>query len=106
MNKLKIVIKEVNKQAETVEIEDSIVEFQKIVGGFIEVLHFSDDILMILNEEGKLKGLPLNFILENEIYEEQIVGNVFFASKNGVEIDSLSTKQIEILKDMGIFDLE
>lgn len=103
---MKIVIKNVDEQAKIVEIENSLKTFQNIVGGYIEVFPFQDNILMVLNEEGKLKNLPLNFVLTNEIYEEQIVGNVFFASRNGVDFDSLSEEQIKILKNMGIFDLE
>ena len=91
---MKIVIKNVDEQAKIVEVEN------------IEVFPFPDNILMVLNEEGKLNNLPLNFILENEIYEEQIVGNVFFASRNDVDFDGLNEEQIEILKDMGIFDLK
>lgn len=38
-------------------------ELQKIVGGYIEVLNFRNDPeqrIMVLNEEGKLKGLQMN----------------------------------------------
>ena len=103
---MKIVIKNVDEQAKIVEVENSLETFQNIVGGYIEVFPFPDNILMVLNEEGKLNNLPLNFILENEIYEEQIVGNVFFASRNDVDFDGLNEEQIEILKDMGFFDLK
>jgi hypothetical protein len=39
----------------------SLEEMQKIVGGYIEIVHVprSRD-LIVLNEEGKLEGLPLN----------------------------------------------
>ena len=103
---MKIVIKNVNEKAKIVEVEYSLEIFQSIVGGYIEVFPFQDNILMVLNEEGKINDLPLNFILANENYEEQIVGNVFFTSRNDVDFDSLNEEQIEILKDMGIFDLE
>lgn len=36
-------------------------ELQKFVGGHIEVVYF-DDYLMIINEEGKLNQLPVNFM--------------------------------------------
>lgn len=33
---------------------------QKHVGGLVEVLRLNDDRMMLINEEGKLKGLTLN----------------------------------------------
>ena len=38
----------------------SLTELQAVVGGFIEVVHLSDGRLMVVNEEGKLNGLPFN----------------------------------------------
>lgn len=35
-------------------------ELQGMVGGYIEVISTPDNRLMIMNEEGKLKGLPYN----------------------------------------------
>ena len=35
-------------------------ELQTIVGGYIEIIRLPANLLMVLNEEGKLKGLPLN----------------------------------------------
>lgn len=38
----------------------SLAEAQEIVGGYVEVIHLSSTQLMIVNEEGKLCGLPYN----------------------------------------------
>jgi hypothetical protein len=35
-------------------------ELQQMVGGYIEVIYLSEGRLMVLNEEGKLRGLPVN----------------------------------------------
>jgi len=35
-------------------------ELQKAVGGYIEIIQISSTQIMVLNEEGKLKGLPFN----------------------------------------------
>lgn len=35
-------------------------ELQQFVGGRIELVRTTDDRLMVINEEGKLLGLPLN----------------------------------------------
>ena len=58
---------EPNKLARRVEIEDKLVTLQKLVGGYIEeYMPFEDDIALIINEEGKLDGLPLNRAVRNE----------------------------------------
>lgn len=60
----------------------SLKELQAIVGGYIEILRLSNDVIMVLNEEGKLKGLPFN-PNANKIYKDYfnigndyLVGNV------------------------------
>ena len=37
-------------------------ELQSIVGGYIECMYLNDDMMMIVNEEGKIKGLPYNHL--------------------------------------------
>lgn len=50
-----------NKYPKMVEIEDSLAGMQKAVGGDIEeYMPFDDDAAIVCNEEGKVKGLPLN----------------------------------------------
>lgn len=53
----------------------SLSELQAIVGGFIEVVHLSDGRLMVVNEEGKLEGLPINE-KASQLYPDLIVGDV------------------------------
>lgn len=38
----------------------SLEEAQKIVGGFVEVIHLSSTQIMIVNEEGLIRNLPYN----------------------------------------------
>lgn len=35
-------------------------ELRNVVGGYIEVVTLRDGLMMIVNEEGKLQGLPVN----------------------------------------------
>lgn len=42
-------------------------ELQAAVGGYIEIVHLGQDHLMVVNEEGKLQGLPQNR-LASELY--------------------------------------
>ncbi len=38
----------------------NLVELQRAVGGYIEAIRLRDDLIMYVNEEGGLMGLPLN----------------------------------------------
>lgn len=60
------------------EIDNTLEAKQKFVGGYIEVIRITDDIDIVLNDEGKLDGLPLNRVWKSadESVLDIIVGNV------------------------------
>ena len=62
-----------------IEIESSLDALQRAVGGYIEAVYpYEDPVALIVNEEGKLNGLPLNRALrdeDNDIYD--IVAGTF-----------------------------
>ena len=90
---MKIVIKKVGQEPEVKEINGELHEMQEIVGGYLEVIGLFDGIFCVLNEEGKLKGLPINFIFGGDF----IVGNVFFCSVSGGDFASLNDMQINTI---------
>lgn len=53
----------------------SLEELQEVVGGYIEIIYVKGNDIMVLNEEGKLIGLPINDKV-SELAGELIVGNV------------------------------
>lgn len=65
-------------------------ELQKLVGGYIKAVRLNGDHIMWVNEEGKLKGLPLNVeatrtavfcaLVWNKALTDQIVGDVVIAN--------------------------
>ena len=56
---MKVLIVEPGKPARVDDIENDLKTLQGIVGGYIEtVTPFQEDVVLIVNEEGKLKGLP------------------------------------------------
>lgn len=101
---MRVVIKEPNKKAEIREINNRLEDFQSIVGGYIEVYPIRtdlplEDILIILNEEGKLMDLEPNMIVGNEL----IVGNMIFVSEDNGDFKSLSDDQLFFLKQNKLF---
>jgi hypothetical protein len=94
MGKIKVGIKRVNEELKLVEIEDNLQSYQKIVGGYIEVVYMDAGYIMICNEEGKFENLPVNFVLEHDY----IVGDVFFAKQDREDFGTLTEFDIGYLK--------
>lgn len=71
---MRVVIKKPGKPAEALNVPDTLDEWQKLVGGYIEVVTLTPHLLMIVNEEGKLLDLPDNFTWHGD----PIKGNAVF----------------------------
>lgn len=99
---LRVLYKEVNKDAREIIIKDDLEVLHKLVGGYIEVCSLTDDIDIICNEEGKLIGLQPNINLDYDI----IVGNIIFVSHKDAEFESLTDEQIKyILRELRFRDI-
>ena len=62
-------------------------DYQKIVGGYIEVVVLADGCSMYVNEEGKLDGLPVNAAATVLVPGDVIVGNVLIVGPTDDEGD-------------------
>ena len=81
-----------------IEIESGLDALQRAVGGYIEAVYpYEDPVALIVNEEGKLNGLPLNRALrdeDNDIYD--IVAGTFLVVGLGEsEFESLTPALME-----------
>lgn len=100
---IKVVIKRVGESPIVSTIRNELSAFQEVVGGYIETFFITEDIVLVLNEEGKLQGLDLNFEIPLiNGYKEQIVGNTIIVSHADGEFTSLNDTQIEFLKNIGL----
>lgn len=65
---MKVLLLKPGYNAEIVDISDGLESMQKIVGGWIESLYFSekDEVALICNEEGKINGLIPNRAIEDD----------------------------------------
>ena len=100
---MKVVVKRPAEKPEVMEIENELHALQEIVGGYIECVGVIDNIICVCNEEGKLKGLPPNFVLHGDM----IVGDVFFCSAGEEDFESLPDEDIEFLMNiMHIFEIK
>lgn len=78
---MKVLLKKVGEAPKEVECENALSAFQKLVGGFIEHLKINETLGVLVNEEGKLAGLPYNCT----IFGERLMGDIVFIGYNGEE---------------------
>lgn len=96
-NKIKVVVKRPQEKAFVAEIDKGLASLQNFVDGLIECVEMPrvKNVDIILNEEGKLLGLPFNFFLPE--YRDVVAGTAVIAGFNprsGNHI-SLTDEQIE-----------
>ena len=82
------IIKRPGQPAFRREIDNTLEALQELVDGYIETLTIGN-IVMVINEEGKLRRLPLNFRLGSD----SIRGTAVFLSTDGDDFCSLGTEQ-------------
>lgn len=88
-----VVTKKVNDAPQIAHIE-SFEKMREFVGGYVESVHIALNIMMICNEEGKLDGLPQNFIMGTDT----IVGDVLFIGYTSTgDFRSLTNQEISIV---------
>lgn len=95
MAKIKVVIKYPGEDAREAMIENELETLQKIVRGHIEVVPFAGDLLLIVNEEGKLQNMAPNIIVLQSGGYDVIRGPVIVAKAGGEEFVSLEEKDVK-----------
>lgn len=108
-NLIKVKVFEVDKKPCWKTMENELVEFQNLVGGWIEpiTLPHEDDkpaVVLLVNEEGKLIGLPVNLILSDregvtpfDRRSDFLCGTVVACRAVGSEFASLEKEDIPVL---------
>ena len=88
---------EPNEHPKVIEAKTGLEDLQQLVGGFIEVVYpFEDPVGLIVNEEGKINGLPLNRALRdenNEVYDV-IAGSFLVTGLTEDSFGSLTPEQV------------
>ena len=90
-NQILVVIKEPGQAPRVEPLFDNTLEaFQKAVGGYIETVTITEDLIIICNEEGRFKGLPFNV----EVAGVGFVGTVIAVGAKDDEFASLKSTVI------------
>lgn len=92
---MRVLYKEPGKVPEEREIPNELKDLQNLVGGYIETVRVADSAVLIMNEEGKLRGLEPNFILG--AIGDIIVGPVVIVGTDGEDFCSLTSHDAEVI---------
>ena len=97
---IKVMIKEPRQDALVLEVKNSYGVCRDLIGGgWLETVWIEKGVVMICDEEGKLKGLTPNFVLPK--LRDIICGPVFFCSANSEgDFTSLNEEQIAFVKKL------
>ena len=74
------------------EIPNTLEALQEVVGGYIEVVHIFSEIVLICDEEGRIKDKSIN------PYSNDIRGDFILCGTAGEEFRSLSTREMEVIQ--------
>lgn len=82
-------------------VENELEAFQHLVGGYIETLKICKDVLLVIDEEGKLKGDEINFAIGRGMARDLIAGTAVFTGIDEGEFVSCPYRAHEIAELIG-----
>lgn len=90
-NQILVVIKEPGQAPRVEPLFDNTLEaFKEAVGGWVEAVTIADDLVIICNEEGRLRGLPFNTIFAGI----PLVGTFLIVGTAGEEFTDVPEKYV------------
>lgn len=105
-NLIRVMVIKPGHVPEITEIENTLKGFQKVVGGYIETVpmeNIDDDLRVVLNEEGKNIGLPMNRVWKpygvGGYAADIMVGTIFIVITHLDGFASLTDEQIKKLEE-------
>ena len=96
---MKAIVKRPNEKLETIEVGNELEKLQQLVGGYIETIPYKDNIIILLDEEGKLKDSEDNIVVSKY---GMLVGNIIFIGTEGEDFTSLTEAQIQGILRSGL----
>lgn len=81
---IRVLYKPVGKPFEVREIPNTLEACQELVGGYIEVVKICTNLLLVCNEEGLVRGLPVNRFMNYDFR-----GDFFLCGVKGEDFDDV-----------------
>ena len=98
MKTMKVLVFEPMAKPYVKEIADTLEAKQEIVGGLIEPVYWFDDVIVVVNEESKLRyDNPANFLILNDDGRviDIVFGNAFICCDAGEDFGSITDELIK-----------
>ena len=102
---MNVLIIKPNEYPRPIEIKNQLEDLQVAVGGYIECVYpFEDKVGLVVNDEGKLMGLPLNRALrdEKDMIYDILAGNFLVVGLTEDDFCSLTPEQMENTRSFSI----
>ena len=93
---MRMLFKEPGKEPRTMVIPNELDVMQQLVDGYIEHVTLREGLGILVNEEGKLKGMEANFYLA--AIDDVIVGPCIFVGEDGDEFTDIPEDSMELIK--------
>lgn len=93
MNKILVVIKRPDAATVIEQIENDLGVLQSLVGGYIEAVTLAEDLILIVNEEGLINGMPFNM----NVCGYPFYGTIVAVSSKGEEFASLKAANVPLV---------
>lgn len=93
MRKIRVLIKRPGGMPYTAWMSDTLENFQRTVGGYIETVTLGHGLVVICDEEGRMKGYPYNCTIDGI----EFVGVIIIAGVWGDEIGDCRMDRSKIL---------
>lgn len=100
MAKIKALVKDPGKAPVIQKVENTLEALQELIGGNIECIQTGTlpGVLVLVDEEGKLKGLPQNFPLyERDVLVDQVVGRAVFVGTDREDFGDIPVIAAELI---------
>lgn len=92
----------VGEKPEFVEVDGTLEAFQRLVGGYIQEVPrpfgTRHRIIVLANEEGRLRGLPVN----RTVFGSELVGNLVVTAAADAEFVTLSDDDLKVVEQLGL----
>jgi len=96
-NEIYALYKRPGKSLMEVRIPNELEWMQGAVEGYIEAVPLRPDLVMLVNEEGKLKGMTPNFRINLGGYWDEIAGPALFVGVDGEDFDDCPLNKVDLV---------
>lgn len=97
---IRVIIVRPGEPPEETVVSNKLKTFQGIVGGYIETMHLEDGVILVCNEEGKLKPLPPNTYVPEC---SDVIAGTFFLTHYGGEGYFISLTDEQVTRNLARF---